>query len=145
MSLPKYENGLEMKMEERIELTKAEQESFDRIVSMESSYDFHRQMNFEDLKRHRDDYDNASEKILKLRKQLTDSSLDSKKRKWIEDDLDGLVRKQESALSRIKLAEKLARRDMRNDPPPAYQPIDPLKNRNVEEKKVPLDEKNQKS
>ncbi|EFO91544.1 hypothetical protein CRE_11673 [Caenorhabditis remanei] len=149
---------IEMDLNDRIELSREEQdiqnssssyphcESFDHIVTMESTYDFHRQMGYEDLKRHRDDYDNASEKILKLRKQLTESSLDSKKRKWIEDDLDSVVRKQESALARIKLAEKLTRRDMRNDPPPAYQPDDPLKDlrRNSDgfDKKVPKNEKN---
>ncbi|EGT41013.1 hypothetical protein CAEBREN_04971 [Caenorhabditis brenneri] len=146
-----------MKLEDRIELPREEQdiqnssssyphcESFDHIVTMESTYDFHRQLEFDNLKRHRDEYDNVSEKILKLRKQLTDFNLDPKKRKWLEDDLDGLVRKQESALCRIKMAEKLTRRDMRNDPPPAYQPDDPLKDLRKRlgesEKKVPLDEK----
>lgn len=149
---------IEMKINDRIELSREEQdiqnssssyphcESFDHIVSMESTYDFHRQMGYEDLKRHRDDYDNASEKILKMRKELSDSNLDAKKRKWIEDDLDSVVRKQESALSRIKLAEKLKRRDMRNEPPPAYQPDDPLKdlrnNFDGFSKKAPKDEKN---
>ncbi|CAO4366119.1 unnamed protein product [Caenorhabditis nigoni] len=133
------EKGLEMSLDDRIELTREEQdietssssyphcEGLDHIVSLESTYDFHRQMGFEDLKRHRDDYDKASEKILKLRKQLTDSNLDPRKRKWIEDDLDSAVRKQDSALSRIKLAESQMKRDMRNDAPPAYQPDDPLK------------------
>ncbi|CAB04058.1 uncharacterized protein CELE_F08G2.4 [Caenorhabditis elegans] len=144
-------NNLEMKLEERIELSREDQdiqstsssyphcEALDHIVSMESTYDFHRQMAHKDLQKHRQEYEKASEKILELRKKLTDWNMDPKKRKWIEDDLDSLVRKQESALSRIRLAEKCTKRDLRNDPPPAYQPDDPLKDlrKNFEKKEKP--------